>query len=112
MNDQTKTVSFTRMDEGTPEDYAFLGKLEHEYVTTLPDRLLGALEGLRNSLAGYKIDRLEHSLQSATRAEADGAERRHNGRRRRRGRRRARRRGAAPRAAATRTRARSRRLPP
>ncbi len=67
-------VSFTRMDEGTPEDYAFLGKLEHEYVTTLPDRLLGALEGLRNSLAGYKIDRLEHSLQSATRAEADGAD--------------------------------------
>ena len=67
-------VSFTRMDEGTPEDYAFLGKLEHEYVTTLPDRLLGALKGLRSSLAGYKIDRLEHSLQSATRAEADGAD--------------------------------------
>ena len=67
-------VSFTRMDQGTPEDYAFLGKLEHEYVTTLPDRVLGALEGLRNSLAGYKIDRLEHSLQSATRAEADGAD--------------------------------------
>ena len=74
MNDQTKTVSFTRMDEGTPEDYALLGKLEHDYVTTLPDRLLAALEGLRNSLAGYKIDRLEHSLQSATRAEADGAD--------------------------------------
>ena len=68
------TVSFTRMDEGTIEDYALLGKLEHEYVASLPDRLLGALEGLRNSLAGYKIDRLEHSLQSATRAEADGAD--------------------------------------
>ena len=67
-------VSFTRMDEDTPEDYAFLGKLERDYVTTLPDRLLGALKGLRSSLAGYKIDRLEHSLQSATRAEADGAD--------------------------------------
>ena len=52
------TVSFTRMDEGTVEDYALLGKLEHEYVASLPDRLLRALEGLRNSLAGYKIDRL------------------------------------------------------
>ena len=68
------TVSFTRMDEGTIDDYALLGKLEHEYVTSLPDRLLGALEGLRNSLAGYKIDRLEHSLQSATRAEEEGAD--------------------------------------
>ena len=68
------TVSFTRMDEGTVEDYALLGKLEHEYVASLPDRLLGALQGLRNSLAGYKIDRLEHSLQSATRAEEEGAD--------------------------------------
>ena len=68
------TVSFTRMDEGTVEDYALLGKLEHEFVARLPDRLLGALEGLRSSLAGYKIDRLEHSLQSATRAEEEGAD--------------------------------------
>ena len=68
------TVSFTRMDAGTVEDYALLGKLEHEFVARLPDRLLGALEGLRSSLAGYKIDRLEHSLQSATRAEEDGAD--------------------------------------
>ena len=68
------TVSFSRMDEGTPEDYALLGQLEHEYVTALPDRLLAALEGLSNSLAGYRIDRLQHSLQSATRAEDDGAD--------------------------------------
>ena len=68
------TVSFSRMDEGTPEDYALLGRLEHEYVTALPDRLLAALEGLSNSLAGYRIDRLQHSLQSATRAEDDGAD--------------------------------------
>lgn len=67
-------VSFTRMDEGTAEDYAFLNRLEDQFVETLPDRLLAALEGLRNSLGGYKIDRLEHSLQSATRAEDDGAD--------------------------------------
>jgi len=62
------------MDEGTPEDYAFLDKLEHEFVQALPERLLGALKGLQNTLAGYKIDRLHHSLQSATRAENDGAD--------------------------------------
>ena len=69
-----KTVSFTRMDYGTADDYAFLGRLEKQYVIELPDRILGALGSLRESLAGYKIDRLEHSLQSATRAEHDGAD--------------------------------------
>ncbi|MBT6123111.1 MAG: peptidase, partial [Candidatus Puniceispirillum sp.] len=68
------TVSFLRMDQGTVADYALLGKLEDEFVEALPDRLLGALDGLRSTLAGYRIDRLQHSLQSATRAERDGAD--------------------------------------
>ena len=68
------SVRFRRMDEGTAEDYALLDKLEHQFVDSLPDRLLDALNGLQNSLAGYQIDRLQHSLQSATRAEADGAD--------------------------------------
>ena len=67
-------VSFTRMDEGTKDDYALLHALERDYVAALPDRLLAALEALDNSLAGYQISRLQHSLQSATRAEADGAD--------------------------------------
>ena len=67
-------VSFLRMDDGTAEDYAFLNALENEFVTALPDRLLAALANLEGSLAGYQINRLEHSLQSATRAEADGAD--------------------------------------
>ena len=69
-----KTVSFTRMDEGTAEDYALLHRLERSYIESLPDRLLKALEGLDNTLAGYQVSRLEHSLQSATKAEADGAD--------------------------------------
>jgi predicted HD phosphohydrolase len=67
-------VSFKRMDEGTSQDYAFLNALEDEFVVALPDRLLAALTGLEDSLAGYQISRLEHSLQSATRAEADRAD--------------------------------------
>lgn len=68
------TVSFKRMDEGTSEDYALLHKLERDYINALPDRLLQALEALDNSLAGYQVSRLAHSLQTATRAEADGAD--------------------------------------
>lgn len=67
-------VSFTRMDEGSTEDYALLHKLERDYVNALPDRILAALHALDNSLSGYKVTRLEHSLQSATRAENDGAD--------------------------------------
>lgn len=67
-------VSFRRMDEGTKEDYALLHRYESDYVAALPDRLLVALKRLDESLAGYQVSRLEHSLQSATRAEADGAD--------------------------------------
>ena len=67
-------ISFRRMDEGTPTDYELLSRLEDEFVTTLPERILDALKNLDNSLAGYQISRLEHSLQSATRAECDGAD--------------------------------------
>ena len=65
---ENTTVSFTQMKDGTREDYEFLDKLEHEYVRGLPDRLLEVLRGLEHTLSGYKVSRLEHSLQSATRA--------------------------------------------
>ena len=68
------TVSFVRMDEGTREDYALLHKLERDYIAALPDRLIAALQALDETLAGYQVSRLTHSLQSATRAEADGAD--------------------------------------
>lgn len=67
-----QTVSFTRMADGTKEEYDFLDKLEHEYIETLPERLLNAVEALEESLSGYQVTRKEHSLQSATRAYRDG----------------------------------------
>lgn len=67
-----ETVSFTRMDEGTPEDYALLARLEDAYVAQLPDRLLATLDALKVSMPGYQVSRYEHSLQSATRALRDG----------------------------------------
>ena len=67
-----ETVSFTSMAEGTAEDYQLLGRYEERYMDALPDRLLAALDRLRESLAGYQVSRYEHSLQSATRALRDG----------------------------------------
>ena len=67
-----KTVSFSAMIDGTQADYQLLQGLEAEHVAGLPARILKALEGLAHSLDGYKIDRLQHSLQTASRAEADG----------------------------------------
>ena len=69
------TVSFTQMKYGTHEDYAMLQELEHTYHAKTAQRLLNELarQG-QDSLDGYPISRLEHSLQSATRAWRDGAD--------------------------------------
>jgi predicted HD phosphohydrolase len=67
-------VSFRRMEEGTREDYELLDRAEREYVRALPDRLLAALRKLDQSLQGYRVSRLGHSLQTATRALRDGAD--------------------------------------
>ena len=68
------TVSFTSMAAGTREDYELLERLEAQFASNTADRVLEQLRGLAGSLAGYKVDRLEHSLQSATRAYRDGAD--------------------------------------
>jgi predicted HD phosphohydrolase len=69
-----KVVSFLRMEDGTREDYELLDRSEKEYVRALPDRVLAALRKLDQSLPGYRVSRLEHSLQAATRALKDGAD--------------------------------------
>jgi predicted HD phosphohydrolase len=68
------TVSFRQMKDGTRAEYLFLSKLEREYIGRLPDRILNALRALDDGLGGYRVTRLAHSLQSATRAQADGAD--------------------------------------
>ena len=67
-------VSFRRMEDGTREDYELLDRSEREYAAGLADRLLVALQKLDHSLAGYPVSRLQHSLQTATRALRDGAD--------------------------------------
>jgi len=67
-------VSFTKMKDGTKEDYAFLTEHETEYTKGTAARLLTALVDLDKGLSGYQVTRLGHSLQSATRAWRDGAD--------------------------------------
>ena len=67
-------VKFTAMKDGDKEDYEFLHPLEVDYASGTADRLLTALVSLDESLSGYQVTRLGHSLQSATRAERDGAD--------------------------------------
>ncbi|MCH8104208.1 MAG: HD domain-containing protein [Proteobacteria bacterium] len=66
------TVNFTRMEDSTREEYEFLDDLEKKYCSGLADRLLKALRQLEHSLSGYKVTRLEHVLQGATRAHRAG----------------------------------------
>ena len=64
-------VTFTRMQDGTAEDYALLDRIEVEELRSFPDRVLGWLLTMNDS-AGYQIPRLDHSLQAATRAHRAG----------------------------------------
>ena len=61
-------VKFKQMKDGTKEDYLLLDKHEKEFSKKTPERILKYMSGLTSTLEGYQISRLEHSLQSATRA--------------------------------------------
>ena len=69
-----ETVSFSKMEDGTAEEYAFLEPLYMKCSHDLPDRVMGFLKQMQGDRLGYQIDRYDHSLQSATRAERDGAD--------------------------------------
>jgi len=63
-----KKVSFTEMKNGTKDDYLFLDKHEKKFADKTADRILEFMSNLTETLVGYQVSRLEHSLQSATRA--------------------------------------------
>ena len=70
----TRIVSFRRMQDGTREDYLLLQEAERAHHAGLADRVLEGLRQLGHSLQGYPVSRLQHSLQTATRAMKDGAD--------------------------------------
>jgi len=66
-------VSFTSMDQGTKEDYDLIAIHDSKNERSLSNRVIKWLE-MMDGESPYQISRLQHSLQTATRAEKDGAD--------------------------------------
>jgi len=56
-----RVATYTRMDEGTVDDYALQAELARPFVAQTGERVLAYLAGLAGGLPGYKVDRYEHS---------------------------------------------------
>jgi len=67
-------AKFIEMKHGSKEDYLLLEKHEKKYIQNTADRIVKFMDGLNSTLEGYQISRLEHSLQTATRALNDKAD--------------------------------------
>ncbi len=65
-------AQFTRMEDSTKEDWALIVPEAMKMARALPDRVLAHLQLLDGDYGGFPIDRLAHSLQTATLALKDG----------------------------------------
>ncbi len=65
-------AKFHAMTEGTQEDWSIIGEQFFTYAQGLPDRVMEHLRILEGDFGGFPIDRMTHSLQTATRAHRDG----------------------------------------
>jgi predicted HD phosphohydrolase len=65
---------FTRMDRGTPQDWAHIGAehMKHQKAHT-PGLVLDMLRKLKNIQVGFAADQLTHCLMTATLAQQDNA---------------------------------------
>ena len=68
----TEQAKFRRFDECTAEDIQIIAEHIMPYAEGLADRVLTHLQLLEGDSGGFNVDRLEHSLQTATRAHRDG----------------------------------------
>ena len=64
-------ASFTTFEESTAEDWAMIVPQLPTTQAMVAARVIGLLRDLRFDHGGFPVDRLEHSLQTATRAERD-----------------------------------------
>jgi predicted HD phosphohydrolase len=68
-----RKVAFTTMADGTRADYELVFEHEKEQIDSQADRIMDWLRQMEGP-SPYQISRLDHVLQSATRAERDGAD--------------------------------------
>ncbi|HEY2684047.1 MAG TPA: HD domain-containing protein [Steroidobacteraceae bacterium] len=73
MTDQSlePRAAFTAMSESTQADWKIIEDAAVEFNVHLADRVLDHLKMLKGDCGGFSVDRLEHSLQSATLAYRD-----------------------------------------
>lgn len=65
-------ASFTSFEESTKEDWDIITPHLNVTQSLVADRAIRLLEELGSDDGGFPVSRLEHSLQTATRAERDG----------------------------------------
>lgn len=65
---------FTRMDAGSTQEWMAVREETLASQKRVADRILPMLAWLRNSVDGYAVDQLTHSLQTAARAQRAGAD--------------------------------------
>lgn len=69
----TKQVDFTAMEHATRADYDLVFAHDKENIATQAERVISWLR-MMDGDSPYQISRLDHCLQTATRAENDGAD--------------------------------------
>jgi len=70
--ERPEQTRFTAMRDATRDDYQRIARHSLQFFQGLPDRILAHLRLLAGDTGGYAVDRLTHSLQTATRAQRDG----------------------------------------
>lgn len=70
-------AKFSEMKQGTAEDWAIIGGEYRSFAKGVADRVLDHLKLLDGDFGGFPVCRLEHSLQTATRAYRDGRDERY-----------------------------------
>ena len=65
-------AKFRNFEEGTQEDWSIIASQYTAFAQGLSDRVLTHLKLLEGDFGGFPIDRLQHCLQTATRAHRDG----------------------------------------
>jgi len=70
--DASDRAQFKAMVDGTQDDWMKIVAATADYNRGVADRVLAHLRTLAGDCGGFPVDRLEHSLQSATLAHRDG----------------------------------------
>jgi len=69
---EEKRAKFTSMENGTADDWNIIAESNINEASELPNKIIDHLMMLGNDYGGFAVDRLTHSIQTATRAYHDG----------------------------------------